>query len=440
MNKLFLLGIIVISCFLNPLPASAEQMEMDVLSLHDAIETAVKNNFSVKEAVWKQKSAIQEKRSARADFFVKASASYSYTSLSEDPVMKNGPVDIQVEDTDQYHWNLTLIQPLFKGFALKTRYDMSQLEIEIKNLEKKQVTLDLTRNVKTSYFNILLTQKMLMVADDAVKSLKAHEEDAGKLYDQQLIPYNDLLRSRVALADAIQDREKARASAKIAVSRFNILLDFTINRDTMVKDIEEVVLFEPDFDELVETAMKRRPVLKVLHLGLKNLENVVKLTRSSYYPEIDLISRYEQNGDDPRASDNEFGNTHNSSITLQAKWMFFEWGKTRADILTTRYKKQALVQKIKGVQDNIRLEVKNTYLKLYVAKENIKTAREALGQARENFRITNLQYLQQVATSTEVIDARVFLTRADTNNYKALYGYMTALGELERVVCKKLVN
>jgi len=65
---------------------------------------------------------------------------------------------------------------------------------------------------------------------------------------------------------------------------------------------------------------------------------------------------------------------------------------------------------------------------------HIQTAQKSLVQAKENWRITNLQYQQQMTTSTEVLDARTFLTQAETNYYGALYGYMISLAELERAV------
>ncbi len=89
------------------------------------------------------------------------------------------------------------------------------------------------------------------------------------------------------------------------------------------------------------------------------------------------------------------------------------------------------MSKIKGIEDGIKLEVKEAFLNLGVAKKNIATAKLSLAQARENWRISNLQYRQQVATSSEVLDARTFLTEADTNYYNALYGYMIFLSRLK---------
>ncbi len=75
-----------------------------------------------------------------------------------------------------------------------------------------------------------------------------------------------------------------------------------------------------------------------------------------------------------------------------------------------------------------------------MAKKNITTASRALDQALENWRITNVQYRQQVATSTEVLDARTFLTQADSNYYNSLYGYLSAIAELSRVVGKDIMK
>ena len=78
--------------------------------------------------------------------------------------------------------------------------------------------------------------------------------------------------------------------------------------------------------------------------------------------------------------------------------------------------------------------MQQAWLDLSVADENIHTAEESLAQARENFRITDLQYKESVATSTDVLDARTALTRSETNYYGALYGLLTAAADLDRAI------
>ena len=85
-------------------------------------------------------------------------------------------------------------------------------------------------------------------------------------------------------------------------------------------------------------------------------------------------------------------------------------------------------------------EIQSAYLDCQVALKNIETAEKALAQAHENWRITDLQYQQQAATSTDVLDARAFLTQADSNYYRAVYGYLDAVAGLERAVGEKLLK
>ncbi len=440
MYKLFVIFLLTICAFFPPSAfLLADDQNTPVLTLSRTIELGVANHASVKEATENLNSAVFESNSAKADMFLKASANYSYTRLDEEPFMKTrlgpfGIVEAQVADTDQYHWDVTVAQPLFTGFALTTRYDTTKLGIEVRRQEKKQAILDIIQKVKTAYFNVLFTKKILLVTDDVVTSLKSHESDAKRLFDHGIIRYNDLLSAKVALGNALQDREKVRAGTKMAVSELNMWLGYDINRKTNIEDIDDVFCADIQLEALLEEGMNNRPVLQVLRLGLKTLENVIRLEKSAYYPEVSLVGRYQQDGDNPGTTNNDFTNDYNASVTVQAKWTFFEWGKTQAKVKKVHHDKRALIEKIKGIEESIKLDVKNAYLNLKVARKNIGTARESLGQAKENWRITNLQYKQQVSTSSEVLDARTYLTQADTNYWQALYGYMITLAQLERAV------
>lgn len=92
------------------------------------------------------------------------------------------------------------------------------------------------------------------------------------------------------------------------------------------------------------------------------------------------------------------------------------------------------MERLSEAEDRVRIDVKNSLLDMDVSRKNITTAREALDQARENYRLVDLQYRQQMTTSTEVLDARVYLSQAQMNYYGALYGYMISQAHLDRAV------
>jgi len=432
-----MIAIACLGCLLLTLPAPCFSAQENVLTLEEAVDTAVRNHYRIREAAENQLAARQEIKSARADFLPKASATYSYTNIKEKPFQKMGAMSMQTADRTQFHWDISLIQPLFTGFALTSKYEMTKLQDAIREEEKQQAILDIARDVKQTYFTVLLSQKMMAVAEDEVEALTAQRDDAQKFFDQGLIPRNDLLRSQVALASALQNREKARADERLNFSRLNTLLVRKIDHPTVVRDIDTLPEESGDRGTLVKESMGKRPVLKITRLGIDTLETGIALARSTYYPELSLVGSYEENGDDLQISNNDFNNRHNAFVVVEARWTFFEWGKKRADVAKARHDREALINRLKEIEDGVRLEITNALLSLGVARANIETAEKALEQAKENWRITKLQYDQQMVTSSDVLDARAYLTQADSNYYRARYGYLIALASLHRAVGRR---
>ncbi|MDA8163974.1 MAG: TolC family protein [Desulfobacteraceae bacterium] len=429
---------LLVLCVLLCLPriGLAAETAVPPLSLDEAVSMAMRNSSLIKEATENLQSDKEIARSARADLLPKLSTSYSYTRLEDEPYGIFNSTKVIMGGLDNYAWDLTARQPLFTGFALSARKKMAELGVDIGEMTREQAALDVVKQVKVAYYDLLLRQRFLQTAEETVTQLTAHSADAERFYDQGVIPYNDLLKSRVALADAQQKKLSAQGDREMAVSTFNVALRLPVNRPTEVQEVQPAPGPLPELPPLQEEALANRPELKGLDLAMKRAAQAVRLARSAYYPEVDLVGRYERQGEDPDAATNHFANADNASVGVTANWTFFEWGKKRAEVSSQEHLQQALAARIEQVKDAVRLEVKNDWLRLKVAATNIETARGSLGQAKENFRITRLQYQQGIATSTDVLDARTLLTTAESNYYNALYGYLAAAAELDRAVAR----
>jgi len=75
MNKFNKIAIVMLACLFfipNILPADENvSPEGFALTLDKTVETALANNTLIREAIEKQKAAVEEKNSAKADFFPK---------------------------------------------------------------------------------------------------------------------------------------------------------------------------------------------------------------------------------------------------------------------------------------------------------------------------------------------------------------------------------
>ena len=86
------------------------------------------------------------------------------------------------------------------------------------------------------------------------------------------------------------------------------------------------------------------------------------------------------------------------------------------------------------VEDSVSLEVKDAYLRLQEARDKIGVAEAAVEQAEENFRINAERFKEQVATTTEVLDAQTLLTQARSNYFNALSDYNITWARLDRAM------
>ncbi len=409
----------------------------DIYTVDKAVNEAISNSYIIKEAIQNQKAALNQYRSSVSDLFPKVNFSYNYTYLKDYPYSISNEHKIKVGEKKSVEWNITITQPIFTGFAIITKKEIAKLGLNISRLERKKAILDVAQNVKIAYMKILLAKKYLKVAEEEVKNLKAHVKDAKNLYDTGVIAYNDLLKSQVALSNAIQTKINAENNLKLAISSFNLALRKNINADTDVEDILSIKPHNYSLNNLIKQAMQKRPILQELKLQLKQSRLGIRLAKSEYYPQISAFAQYKKTGRDILANKNDLSNKHNSMVGIQMNWKIFEFGKRSFNTQEQYHKTLALKEKINSIKDNIKLEVKQSFLDLDSARHNIKVAQDALKQAKENYRITTLQYQQQITTSTEVLDANSYLTQAETNYYNALYGYYVALAKLKRTIGEK---
>ena len=421
--------------------------DTDTLTIQDAVDEAIKNNYDIKKTQQSQKSAAYGKKAAIAEMLPSVSANYRYANMSEIPVMKMdmgsmlaasglpaspGRSPVQVGEHENVSWDVTVTQPLFTGFALSNNYKKSRLDLDIKALEVTRTKIEVAADARKACYNLLLAQKMAAVAEDAVKSLTAHRDNSEKFYAKGMIPFNDLLKIKVALADAQQTFEKAAAS----VSKADGWLHVVLGREDAKKTSLQSDVNEPEgvmaLNWYLDEGLKRRPEIKILKNSMKSADSAKKIAGSAFYPHVYVIGRYERSGDDLLAEENIYSNEHNSTIAVNATWNLFESGKTRAGMAKFHHAKLALTEQLNGTKALIRYEIEASWTDLKVAEKNITTSKGALSQARENKRITDLQYHQQMAASTDVLDAQSFLSGIEKNYYEALYGYMSSLADLER--------
>lgn len=394
----------------------------DVLTLPDGLRLVTEENRLVKITLREEAVSEADTLLARSRMLPNINASLTQTFLTYQPEVIFGPQSVPMSEKNFLSYSLSIQQTLydFKGDA--SRYESSKLILETKKIDTKRIRNLVSLDFTLIYFDILESEKMVIVAEKEVQRLESHLRDAKNLYDEGVITKNDLFQAEVRLSDVKQRLMAVRNLRAINASRLNSVLARPLKTDVQVMDAKETPSdgLNLDMEKAWELAESQRPEIQIVDTTLKSLDMEEAAKRSEYYPRFFLQGGYD-------FTENRYQvHEGNWSLTAGINLNLFSGGSTKAEVLKIKQQRLKLFGQRDKLIDEVKLEVEKYILDLKTAREKITVTRDAVGQAEENLRINRVRYSEGVGTATEVLDAVTLLTIAETNLYKSLYDFRRA--------------
>ncbi len=410
------------------------QEEKEFFTLSESIDMALEKNWSLRAKKEGVVQATAMKNQARSDFLPTLNTSYGYT-YSRDISVNLGSFFVDVGH-DTYQWVTSLSVPVFTGFALISSYELAKLGIDQAEVEVGLEKLNLALRVKEAYFNILIADKAVEVAEKDVASRKSNADVARNFYEVGMIPVNDLLQAEVEWANAQQTLVKLKNSARVARSTFNVILAREVNAPV---DVEDILDYKPEigkFEDYMKQALEQRPEMKSLDIATFRADQQIRLTKSGYFPTVSLSAQYRKLGDEFDVGGSPVHKPNDFVARASLSWDLSEmgWGRTRSSVREMESLKREIMETQRALEDSITLELKTALLDLETAEKNIPTTRKAVEQGEENLRVSEERYKAQVTTITEVLDAQTRLSQARVNYFQAFYDHNLAKARLLRAI------
>ena len=439
-NKLKWIGLFLCFIFIQQIlfPVSSIAQDLvETFTLQQTIESAIKANLGLRSFKEETAAALAVKKARRTQFFPTFSTSYGYTRYDAETTTGG----FTAVPKEEYTFVTSFSQPIFSGFSILRQYDIAKLGLDRAQIKEQLKRQDIILDAKNAYFKLLQNQKLYDIAQKTVVQINAQKEVADNFYQVGMTPLNDLLQAQVELANAKQELIVARNNFENAESDFNTLLRRPISTPVVLKDVLDYSPFEETLEYCLAEAEKNRFEITVADMEVEIAQKELDLTKKDYYPSVDLQGNYFRYGTQWDV-DGGTGiyDPDGWSIQAVAKWNFWEWGRTSYGVKEKHSRlSQAQLNKDEII-DNINLEVKNAYLRTQEAERAIKTVETAIEQAKENFRINQERYKEQISTQTDVLIAQTLLSRTMTNYYNALYAFKISKATLYRAIGREVIE
>lgn len=437
---------------LNILFAFSLFAQSNKLTLEQSLEIGLKNSKNLKISQSKVIGAEAKRKEAGSLMLPKLSLGASYTRLSEvDPfqvAVPFSPVPIKIQDAvlNNYNFGLTVQQPLFTGLRLISQWDAAKYNIKAQEAEYTKDINEEASKIQTAFWNFYKAQKILNLIDENLSALEKHLNDTKNFVNNGLATKNDYLKIEVQYSNLKLKKIDAENNVSLARVNFNRTIgveldkqaEIFVNENYTINTDLSAELANYKYENLLSEAINAREELKSLDYKIKAADKGVTAANAGWLPSVYLFGHFYYNNPNQRIMPlkDEFNETWDVGVSLN--WDLWDWGNTSAK---TAQAEQQLIQTQTAflqLKEVIEIEVYHNYLKLIGEKEKVEVSRLTVNSAEENYRITNEKYSQQLATSTDLIDAETDLLNAQTQLTNSIVDFELAKVSLEKSVGRKI--
>jgi outer membrane protein len=286
MNKIFPLFILL-------LLFSAGIKGQDTLTLDDAIQLGLKNNFSVIIARNELQIATNNNSIGNAGMLPKIDANIgqnnTFQSINQTPA--GGVAESSKKNTSNQSGALQLSWTLFDGFNMFVLRDQYSNLQQMGDLKLRMSIEDAAASIILTYYGIALQQKLLKSLNESFvlsknRLLVAREKNKiGVGYELQVIQAEIDMQSD---SSSILRQENLIKNLKITLNR---ILGRDANTIYSIKGIQPVFT-KPDYKTIADGLNSQNAELLYERLNVMNKELNVKSLKSGRYPRISLSSAY----------------------------------------------------------------------------------------------------------------------------------------------------
>lgn len=418
---------------------SMEAQEVKSLTLKDAITYALQNKADAKKAKLQVENGEYEIQEVRSRALPQISAS---GNLNHNPILQLNALDVGAFAGAGSPSNVQLVALGQKwssaaGVTLNQAiYDQSVfigLKAAKSTREFYKINAQLTEEqiiekVANAYYQVYVTRQNLTVLDNNLKNTNKVKDIIQGQFDNGLAKKIDLDRTLVRISNINTQRQQTLNAVSLQENSLKFLMGMPIET--------KIVIPETEF-EVTANAFPTTPdtTTRTEYLLLKKNEQLLQFQKKSvqaaYYPTLSLTGSYNYIGQGPelpwfkKSADNVYWSDY-ATLGMNLNIPIFTGFGTRAKVRQAENKLQSIRVDLEETKlsldleyENARTQIDNSLISIKNQKENAKLAQEVLTN-------TNNNYVQGLASLTDLLDAENELVAAQNNYTTSLLDYKLA--------------
>ena len=407
------------------------------MTLEQCLQTGLENNPLLKASKFKVDAAGQDIKAARADFLPALSSSYSLSHISS--LSSEGPVQTDYVDQDIHAFNGKLTQILYAGSRIVNTYGKAKFLEQASQADMNLAKLELAYHIEATFYTLMKAKQDVIATKESVNRLSKSVKSAEAFFQKELVPYVDVLKARVDLADAENQLSIAKNNENRQIVALFAFMDLPMDSSMEFIDEEhKTILEKPTFESSMQYAMENRPDIKSLEYQFKAANKQSDIALGKYLPVVKLEGGYYDQKNAYATQDAAVFGTYNRDqenkyflAGITVSWDLFDGGRAYYERESSDLNARKIIALIKDAQNTIATGIRKALYSLSEAEQRLTSSTDAVGAAKENYTAEENRLKAGISTITQLLDAQSRLIRAQINKSNATLDYQLAKSELK---------
>lgn len=437
---------------------------MNMLTLKQCVEAAIKNNPQVQQTDLQSQTAAINLKQAKADVLPDLFGNFSHginQGRSIDP-FSNSYINQQVTYAS-YSLNSTMV--LFNGFQLKNLIQQNRYTTEAAKFDVQQAKDNVMLNVILAYLQILSSNEQLQQAKNQADVTRGQIQRLKVLSDSGAVAPAQLydLQGQLATDElAIVNAQNTLNNARLSLSQ---LMNVPYQAELQVEKITTDTL---PLNEAINTQMlyqsssRQLPMVKAADMRIESAKRGVRVAKGIYYPTLGFSGAFNTYYSSAAAKDivvntsevestdyvnvsgsrlpvmttqtnyasqkisfgDQVNNNYNTSVylSLQIPILNRYRAKNRVALAQVDLKNAELTAQT--IKTQLSQNIEQAYFNMTAAVERYQTLQQQVKDFSESFRIAEVRFNAGAINQVDYLIAKNNVERARINLINARYDYV----------------
>jgi outer membrane protein TolC len=390
------------------------------ISLQQAIETGLKNNKNIQISHLKKEMSVTREKDLAREKLPDIEFHTSYSQVTNLFQHQNGIFNKATKYdviNGMYDFTLSASIPVYMGGKIRNSEKKASIDTEISALQTHQDERQLKMEIITAFLQIHHLKEQQNLINDKMKEDSVNIKQVKALKANGVVTVNEVLRTALQLSNHTMSWTELDNDIQIAEHKLKTILSLPENQEMHV-DTEDLISDRaaiPYIDELTETALSKNESVEMTHKNLSLKELDQKIIKANYLPKITAGGEYFIKYPNMMFFPPEPYAYRLGMLGVNLTYPIENLYKNKYKMQEARENIDLAKLQIEENDEKVRHTVYEAYKKFEETDQKVKIAEEAIGQAKENYRIVKTKYANKLSLITELIDADNAYLEAESN-------------------------